>query len=171
MLLNMLPQNPIASAAQSDLLPLIIAVCIFGAAATVTTGEGRRTVVAFFEGLNDLCMVIIGWLMRLAPAAVLILIASVSARSCAALLQGLLVYVLAVVAALAIHFAHLLVILPAAPRVDIWGFFASMSDALLLSPSRPRPRASRSRSAWPTRARVSASRLTWSASSSLPGRL
>jgi Na+/H+-dicarboxylate symporter len=78
-------------------------------------------------------MVVIGWLMRLAPAAVLILIASVIARSGAALLQGLLVYVLAVVAALAIHFVLLLVILRVAARVDIARFFASMSDALLLA--------------------------------------
>ena len=42
-LIQMVPQNPIAAAAQGDLLPLIIAVCIFGAAATVTRGESRRT--------------------------------------------------------------------------------------------------------------------------------
>jgi Na+/H+-dicarboxylate symporter len=133
MLLNMLPQNPIASAAQSDLLPLIIAVCIFGAAATVTRGEGRRVVVAFFEGINDLSMIVIGWLMRLAPAAVLVLIASVLARSGAALLQGLLLYVLVVIAALAVHLVLLLLVLRAAARVPIVMFFRSVSDALLLA--------------------------------------
>jgi Na+/H+-dicarboxylate symporter len=133
MLVNMLPQNPIASAAQSDLLPLIIAVCIFGAAATVTRGEGRRVVVAFFEGINDLSMVVIGWLMRLAPAAVLVLIASVVARSGAALLQGLLVYVVVVIAALGVHLVLLLLVLRAAARVPIVTFFKSVSDALLLA--------------------------------------
>jgi Na+/H+-dicarboxylate symporter len=133
MLVNMVPQNPIASAAQSDLLPLIIAVCIFGAAATVTRGEGRRVVVAFFEGVNDLSMVVIGWLMRLAPAAVLVLIASVVARSGAALLQGLLVYVIVVVAALGVHLVLLLLVLRAAARVPIVTFFKSVSDALLLA--------------------------------------
>jgi Na+/H+-dicarboxylate symporter len=53
MLVNMLPQNPIASAAQGDLMPLIIAVCIFGAAATVTRSDARRTVTAFFEGIYE----------------------------------------------------------------------------------------------------------------------
>lgn len=133
MLVNMLPQNPIASAAQSDLLPLIIAVCIFGAAATVTRGEGRRVVVAFFEGINDLSMVVIGWLMRLAPAAVLVLIASVVARSGAALLQGLLLYVIVVVAALALHLVLLLVVLRTAAGVPVVTFFKSVSDALLLA--------------------------------------
>jgi DAACS family dicarboxylate/amino acid:cation (Na+ or H+) symporter len=133
MLVNMLPQNPIASAVEGDLLPLIIAVCIFGAAATVTRGDGRRTVGAFFEGINDLSMIVIGWLMRLAPAAVLVLIASVVARSGAALLQGLMIYVLAVVVALAVHLVLLLLVLRLAARVPIVTFFRSVSDALLLA--------------------------------------
>lgn len=132
-LIQMVPQNPIASAAQSDLLPLIIAVCIFGAAATVTRGENRRTVVAFFEGINELSTVVIGWLMILAPAAVFVLIASLVARSGAALLQGLLLYVLTVVTALAIHLALLLIVLRAMAGIGVIAFFTAVSDALLLA--------------------------------------
>jgi Na+/H+-dicarboxylate symporter len=132
-LVNMLPQNPIASAAQGDLMPLIIAVCIFGAAATLARGEGRRTVIAFFEGIYELSMIVIGWMMRLAPAAVLVLIASLVARSGAELLQGLLLFVLTVIAALAIHVVFLLAILRAATDVSISRFFSSVSDALLLA--------------------------------------
>ena len=96
----MMPQNPFASAAQggADLLPLIIAVCIFGAAATVVDSEGRRTVVRFFEGVNDISMVVIGWLMRLAPIAVFVLIAATVARSGLGLLDQLLTFALVVVA-------------------------------------------------------------------------
>ena len=50
----MIPQNPFAAAAQGDLLPLIIAVVIFGAAATTLDAERRRPLVAFFDGVNDL---------------------------------------------------------------------------------------------------------------------
>ena len=132
-LVQMVPQNPIASAAQSDLLPLIIAVCIFGAAATVTRGENRRTVVAFFEGINELSTVVIGWLMLLAPAAVFVLMASLVARSGAALLQGLLLYVVAVVAALALHLALLLLFLRTAAGIGVIAFFTAVSDALLLA--------------------------------------
>ena len=80
-LLAMIPSNPFAAAAQGDLLPLIVAVCIFGAAATAVTSDGKRAVVSFFEGVNELSMVVIGWLMRLAPAAVFVLIAATVARS------------------------------------------------------------------------------------------
>jgi Na+/H+-dicarboxylate symporter len=133
MLVNMLPQNPVASAAQGDLLPLIIAVCIFGAAATAAKGEGRRTVMAFFDGVYELSMIVIGWMMHLAPAAVLVLLASVVARSGAELLEGLFVFILTVVAALAIHLVLLLAFLRVAAAVPIGRFFTAVSDALLLA--------------------------------------
>ncbi len=135
-LINMIPQNPFASAAQGggDLLPLIIAVCIFGAAATVIDSDGRRAVVRFFEGVNEISMVVIGWLMRLAPIAVFALIAATVARSGIGLLDQLLFFALVVVAALAAHV--LLILLPAlvyGARVRPLVFARSVSDAVLVA--------------------------------------
>ena len=135
-LVNMIPQNPFASAAQggADLLPLIIAVCIFGAASTVVSGEGRRTVLRFFEGMNEISMIVVGWLMRLAPIAVFVLIAAMVARSGIALLDQLLMFALVVVGALAIHLG--LVLLPAlriGADVGVGRFFKSVGDAVLLA--------------------------------------
>jgi Na+/H+-dicarboxylate symporter len=133
-LIDMTPQNPIASAAQADLLPLIIAVCVFGAAATVVPAERRRPVVAFFEGVNDLAMVVIGWVMRLAPAAVLVLIAVVVAKTGIDVLGGLFVFMLVVVGALCLHVV--VVLLPAlrvGARMGVRHFVRASSDALLLA--------------------------------------
>ena len=47
-LVGMVPQNPIAAAAQGDLLAVIFAVVVFGAAATTLTEEQRRPLVSFF---------------------------------------------------------------------------------------------------------------------------
>lgn len=133
-LLAMIPANPFAAAAQGDLLPLIVAVCIFGAAATVSQGEGRRVVIGFFQGVNELAMIVIGWLMQLAPLAVLVLAAVTVARSGGALLRSLLVYVLAVVLALAIHVALVLLpLLRMGARLGGLGFLRAVSDALLLA--------------------------------------
>ena len=102
-LINLVPQNPFAAAAQggADLLPLIVAVCIFGAAATVIDAERRQPVVRFFEGVNEMAMVVIGWLMRLAPYGVFVLIAAAVARSGLGLLDQLLAFGAVVVVALA----------------------------------------------------------------------
>jgi Na+/H+-dicarboxylate symporter len=133
-LLAMVPQNPFASAAATDLLPLIVAVCIFGAAATVISEDGRRSLLDFFGGVNELCMVVIGWLMRLAPAAVFVLIASLVARLGLDVLQRLLAFAIAVVAALAIHVAVVLIpMLRVGGRVGVTTFFRAVSDALLFA--------------------------------------
>jgi proton glutamate symport protein len=135
-IVNMVPQNPFASAAQggADLLPLIIAVCIFGAATTVVSGEGRRTVLRFFEGVNEISMVVVAWLMRLAPTAVFVLIAAMVARSGHALLVQLFVFAAVAVLALLIHTS--LVLVPAlvfGAVVGIGTFFRSVGDAVLLA--------------------------------------
>ena len=131
---EMTPQNPFAAAAQGDLLPLIIAVCIFAAAATAKHSDGTRTVIGFFEGVNDLSMIVIRWLMWLAPYAVFVLIAATVAKSGLDLLVSLLAFSLACVIAMALHVA--LVLVPAlrvGARIGFMPFFRAVSDALLLA--------------------------------------
>jgi Na+/H+-dicarboxylate symporter len=135
-LINLVPQNPFAAAAGggADLLPLIIAVCFFGAAATVIDVERRRVVVRFFEGVNEMAMVVVGWLMQLAPYGVFALIASAIARSGVNLLDELLSFAGVVVIALAIHV--LVALIPAirlGARRPLAEFFRATSDALFLA--------------------------------------
>jgi Na+/H+-dicarboxylate symporter len=133
-LVEMTPQNPFASAAQGDLLPLIIAVLFFSAAATVVSSEGRRTVVSFFAGVNELAMTVIRWLMVAAPAAVFVLIAATVARTGIDVLQSLLFYSLVVVVALLAYAGTVLVFaLRVLARIGVGSFVRSVSDALLLA--------------------------------------
>jgi Na+/H+-dicarboxylate symporter len=133
-LVAMVPTNPFASAAAGDLLPLIVAVCAFGAAATVIAEEQRRAVVGFFQSVNDVSMVIVGWLMRVAPVAVLVLVAATIAKTGFDLLRSLFVYGLVVVLALALHVAIVLVpLIRVGARMGVVHFFRAVSDALLLA--------------------------------------
>jgi Na+/H+-dicarboxylate symporter len=133
-LLALIPQNPFGAAAQGELLPLIVAVCLFAAAATVLPDDKRRQVVTVFERLNDLAMILIRWVMQLAPIAVFVLIAAMVARLGASVLGDLLVFAGAVVLALVIHAT--LVLLPLARVVAGYGvreFLTRTSDALMLA--------------------------------------
>ena len=133
-LLEMIPQNPFASAARGDLLPLIVAVCIFAAAATVVDGEGKRAVLRFFKGINELSMVVIRWLMWLAPPAVFVLIAATVARSGFRLLAALLAFALVAVASMLIHVGLLLI--PALrfdARMSVSWFTRAVGDALMMA--------------------------------------
>ena len=86
---GMVPANPIAAAAQGDLLAVIFTVILFAAAATTLDADRRRPLVAFFGAANDVSLVVIQWLMTLAPVAVAILIAATVSKSGADLLRGL----------------------------------------------------------------------------------
>ena len=133
-LLAMIPSNPFAAAAQGELLPLIVAVCIFGAAATAVHGDGKRAVVSFFEGVNELSMVVIRWLMKLAPAAVFVLIAATVAKSGLDLLRSLALYCAVVLAAMALHVAILLLpALRAGAKLGVMDFLRKTGDVLMLA--------------------------------------
>ena len=102
-LLGMIPRNPVQAAAEMDLLPLIIFTILFGAALTLVQTDKKNTVLMFAEGVNDAVMVLIDWIMKLAPYAVFALIAAVVAQFGLDLLRSLLVYALTVVAGLLLH--------------------------------------------------------------------
>jgi DAACS family dicarboxylate/amino acid:cation (Na+ or H+) symporter len=130
----MVPANPIAAAAQGDLLAIIFTVVLFAAAVTTLDQERRRPLVAFFAGVNDASLVVIRWLMWLAPVAVAILIAVTVLRSGADLLRSLAAYAVIVVVALAAHVALVLVpILRFAGRLPPARFIGAVSDVLVLA--------------------------------------
>lgn len=102
-LLNMIPNNPVAAAAEGNLLPLIIFVIIFGAAVTLLQPDRRDTILTFARGVNDASMVIIDWIMKLAPYAVFALIAATISRFGLDVLRSLAIYAAVVIAGLLLH--------------------------------------------------------------------
>ncbi len=104
-LLNMIPRNPVAAAADMDLLPLIVFTIIFGAAVATLQEDRKNAVLNFFHGVNDASMVVINWVMVLAPYAVFALISAIVASFGLDLLRSLITYALVVVVGLALHVA------------------------------------------------------------------
>ncbi len=101
--MSIIPRNPVQAAAEMDLLSLIFFTICFGAALTVIREDRRDAVLNFFHGINEASMVLINWIMELAPYAVFVLIAAVVANFGFDLLQSLLVYTVVVVLGLAVH--------------------------------------------------------------------
>lgn len=102
-LLGMIPDNPVGAAASGSLLPLIIFTLIFGAAISLVEPEKRDVVLRFAGGVNDAAMIVIDWVMRLAPYAVFALIAAVISRFGADVLKSLAIYSMVVVGGLLLH--------------------------------------------------------------------
>jgi Na+/H+-dicarboxylate symporter len=101
--LNVIPRNPVEALASGDMLPIIFFSIFFGAALSVLKTDLRAPLLAFFEGVNEVAMVMIHWIMKLAPYAVFALIGAVIAQFGADVLGSLLVYSLTVVGGLALH--------------------------------------------------------------------
>ena len=111
LVLSLVSDNIVASMANMQLLPVILFSLVFGAVLT-TIGPSGQPVIDFFRGLNDIMMKLVMLLMLVAPFGIFGLVAGRFARAgnVGELIGGLGLYMLTVIAALAIH---ALIVLPA----------------------------------------------------------
>jgi proton glutamate symport protein len=71
---TIVPTNPIAAAASSDsMLPLILFVTVFAIAVTRLGTEARERIVGFFSAIEQAMLVIVGWVLLIAPIGVIAL--------------------------------------------------------------------------------------------------
>ncbi len=101
-LVNIVPRNPLAAAAQGDMLGLIFFSLLFGVALALLPAERSGTLLDAVRGLGEAMVVIIDLVMKLAPYGVFALVFSVAARFGFDLLARLGWYVVTVVAGLAV---------------------------------------------------------------------
>ena len=142
-LLSMIPSNPIAAAANGDMLPIIVFTLLFGAAAATVSEPRKKSIIGFFEGVNEISTTIIRWIMKLAPYAVFALIAAIIARFGADILKSLLVYSLTVVLGLALHAMGTYgLIIRFLVRLNVFHFSTTLGkrNSLRFRPRAPTPR-------------------------------
>ena len=102
-LLDIIPTNPLDSLTSGNMLQIIFFAIVLGVAITALGPEDSASVVTLFEKLQNAMIVIIGWVMALAPYGVAALIAEVIGTSGISVLTALLVYGATVILGLAIH--------------------------------------------------------------------
>lgn len=100
---NIIPRNPVDAAAKGEMLSLIFFTLVFGIALTRIPRDMSAPVIRVLEGVSQAVMVIIGFAMKLAPLGVTALIFGVTARFGFDVLRSLGMYVVVVLAGLAIH--------------------------------------------------------------------
>ncbi len=104
LLLNIVPRNPIASAASGDLIAVMFFSLMVGIAAAMVRTDGVGTFLGAVQGLYDISLTLIGWVIRLAPYAVAALLFAITARLGLDVLVQLARFVGTVVLALALHY-------------------------------------------------------------------
>jgi len=104
LLLNIVPRNPLASAVNGDLIGVMFFALMFGIAATMLRTEGTRSFLGAVQGIYDICLRLIDWVILLAPYAVAALLFSITAKLGVDVLVQLARFVGTATLALAIHF-------------------------------------------------------------------
>mgnify|MGYP001305519048 CR=1 FL=1 len=97
---EIVPRNPIQSAAETSMLSVIFVALVFGIALTLIPEHKSEPVMRVLDGVGEAIIKIVGFAMQLAPFAVAALIFATTARFGWTLLQSLMWYALCVLAGL-----------------------------------------------------------------------
>ncbi len=102
-LLNIVPKNPFAAAVEGNLIAVMFFALMFGIAAAVHRSEGVNGFLSATQGVYDISLKLIDWVIRTAPYAVAALMFSLLAARGVIALLPLVNYVLVAFGAMAVH--------------------------------------------------------------------
>jgi proton glutamate symport protein len=79
-LVSLIPANPFKAAADGQVLPLVIFSILFGLAITRIAPETREPIVRFLRGAGDAMLVIVRWILIVAPVGIFAVVLPLAAR-------------------------------------------------------------------------------------------
>ncbi|HEY6916621.1 MAG TPA: cation:dicarboxylase symporter family transporter, partial [Allosphingosinicella sp.] len=132
---SIVPTNPVAAAANDAFLPLILFTLVFAFALTRIPEGPRDQLIGFFRAISDVMLVVIGWVLWLAPIGVTALAYAVGAKAGTAAFGALLHYV-AIISAVGIviwGLAYPLALFGARERLGRFARAAAPSQAVAIS--------------------------------------
>ncbi len=110
-LVELVPTNPIRAAADGTMFPLVIFALLFALASTRTNPDLRQSLVRFFQAISETMLVLVRWIIAVAPLGVFALILGFAARVGASTVGALGSFVVTVCALL---FVQTVVLYPVA---------------------------------------------------------
>jgi proton glutamate symport protein len=93
---GVIPDNVFAAATNGDILPLVVFSVLFALALGRISEQGRHSLIAIFEAIGDALLVIIDWVLWIAPLGVLALAFTVGSAAGGAAFAGLGHYVVVI---------------------------------------------------------------------------
>jgi len=101
-LLHTLFQNPVTALAQSNVLAVVVFALLLGIA-LVVGGERYTNILVLLQELLELMLMLVGWIMRLAPLGIMALLLKLAATQDTALLVKLMEFVAVVIVTTLLH--------------------------------------------------------------------
>lgn len=100
--LHSLFQNPITALAKGDILAVVVFALLLGIA-LVVGGERYANIIVLLQELLELVLMLVGWIMRLAPLGIMALLLQLVATQDTALLATLIKFIVVVVGTTLLH--------------------------------------------------------------------
>jgi proton glutamate symport protein len=92
---SLIPSNPIAAAASGSMVPLILFTLVLALAIANGPSSTRSTLVGFFQALADAMLMLVRWIVKVAPIGVFALVLPLAARAGTALVGAIGFYIAA----------------------------------------------------------------------------
>jgi Na+/H+-dicarboxylate symporter len=132
LLVRIVPDNPLRSAVQGDLIGVMFFGLLVGIAIVVLRTDGTRSFLGMVQGMYEICILLIDWIIKLAPWAVAALLFTLTARLGYDVLAQLGQFVLVVAGGLAIHmFVVFPLLLKFLGKTSPLAFFRAARPAIL----------------------------------------
>ncbi|MCC7001567.1 MAG: cation:dicarboxylase symporter family transporter, partial [Gemmatimonadaceae bacterium] len=132
-LIEMVPANPIKAAADGALLPLVVFALALGFALKQVAPARREPVIEACRGVSDALLVVVGWVVAVAPIGVLALAFALGARLGASSVGALARYIGTLCLVLAIFTIALYPVVVLIGRVPFRKFLAAAAPAQALA--------------------------------------
>lgn len=131
--INMIPQNPVASIALGDMIPVLVFAIIF-AIALANIGEVSRPIVGFFESVFAATMKVTDWVMNLAAPGVFALAAVAVSSFGAGAFSGISGYFAVLIVGMLVQLCVVYpVFMKLFSKVPVAIFFSSITEAMMVA--------------------------------------
>ena len=128
-LTSIIPVNPVKAAADGAMLPLVVFSLAFALALLALPEGSRARLLAFFKAVGDAMLVIVRWVIALAPIGVFALMFPVATRTGAATAGALTYYMAAMAVACTLLIALLYPVVAIVARVSMARFARAVFPA------------------------------------------
>lgn len=102
-ILSFFTANPFKSLSDGNIIQIVVIALLTGIATIKIEAKSRMSLVQIFEALNQIVMILVRWILKLAPIGVFSLVASVVAASDKAAFSGLWLLFVAIGVAMSVH--------------------------------------------------------------------
>jgi Na+/H+-dicarboxylate symporter len=130
---ELLPENPLASMVSGEMLAIVIFTIIIGVAVVQLSNSMKEPIMRLLSAIQEICMTIVKWAMRLVPYAVFGLIAQLVASIGISSLKGIGLYVATVLVGLLILLIIYMVIVGTFGRQNPFAFLKKIREVQLLA--------------------------------------